>query len=392
MTVFRVILVLAIALLAALLGTLIASDAGYVVVGIRGWEIATSVWAAITALLVLAVLVYSTMKLLNLMWLRNSKIADWFSAKRTLNSQRQTLQAIEEETNGNTVEAVRLLVAAGQQSPNPILHFLRASELASRIGAKDKAEELRLDAAKLGDNELSVFKRLNDALELMGRQDKRQGLRALRRLLEDHPRCAPALLTLVRHCHDVEDWVGALEYLDVLSRLSFVADEEIYELLVTSWIGRIRQADPLAVSNVWHAVPRKMKQEPGVLVVYVDALREKGDLDKAIHELERSINRRWDRQTVLAYGLVDGNAEKQLTTAEGWMKEHADDATLHLTVGRLHRRLGKNEDARSHFERSVSLDGVLDAKLELAELHIESGEIQEASDVIARLKQDLSTN
>lgn len=392
MTAFRVILVLAIALMAALLGTWIASDEGYVVVGFRGWEIATSVWAAITALLVLSVLVYCAMKLLNLMWLRNSKIANWFTAKRSLSSQRQTLQAIEEETNGNTIEAIRLLVAAGQQSPNPILHFLRASELASRIGAKEKAEELRLDAAKLGDNELLVFRRLNDALQLIEQHDKRQGLRALRRLLEDHPRCAPALLELVRHCHDVEDWVGAIEYLDVLSRLSFMSDEEIYELLVTSWIGRIRQADPLAVGNVWHAVPRKLKQEPGVLMAFVDTLQEKGDFDKAVHELGRSINRHWDSRTVLAYGLVEGNSEKQLKIAEEWLKEHSGDAALHLTVGRLYRRLAKIEDARSHIEKSVSLGGVIDAKLELAELHIESGDTQQASEVMARIKQDLASN
>lgn len=390
--VFKVIFLLAVALLAALLGTLIASDAGYVVVGFQGWEVATSVWAAITALLMVAILVYCAMKLFNLMLLRNSKIATWFSAKRSSSSQRQTLQAIEAETNGDTVEAIRLLVAAGQQSPNPVLHFLRASELASRIGATDKAEELRFDAGKLGDNELKVFRRLNDALELINHHDKRQGLRALRRLLEDHPRCAPALFALVQYCREVEDWVGALEYLEVLSRLSFVADEEIYELLVSSWIGRLRQADALAVANVWHAVPRKLKHEPDVVVVYVDALRTKGDSDKAIHELERSINRHWHRQTVLAYGLVEGNSEKQLKTAEGWLKEHADDAALHLTIGRLQRRLARIDDARSHYETSVSLGDVVDGKLELAELHIESGETKKASEVMARIKQDLAPN
>ena len=391
MIAIRVVVVLVIALLAALLGTWIASDAGYVVVGFRGWELATSVWAAVTALLLLAVLVYGTGKLLSLMLLRNSKIAAWFSAKRSLTSQRQTLQAIEEETNGNTVEAIRLLVAAAQQSPNPILHFLRASELADRIGAKDKATELRIDAAKLGEDELQVFRRLNDALELVDRSDKRQGLRALRRLLERHPRCAPALLALVQHCLDVEDWVGALEYLDVLSRLSFVADEEIYHLLVTSWIGRIRQTDPTTLSSVWHSVPRKLKQEPNVLLVYIEALREKGDSAKAIHELEKSLSRRWDGTAVLAYGLVKGDAAKQLKTVDGWFKEHADEAALHLTAGRLHRRLGQLENARTHLERSVSFGGLIDAKLELAELYFESGEAQLANEVMARIKQDLAS-
>ncbi|MCY4094158.1 MAG: tetratricopeptide repeat protein [Gammaproteobacteria bacterium] len=390
MIVIRVVVVLVIALLAALLGTWIADDAGYVVIGFQGWEIATTVWAAVTAVLVLSLAVYFLVRLLNLVLLRNTKIADWFSAKRSLSSQRQTLLALEAETNGNTIEAIRLLVAAGQQSPNPILHFLRASELAERIGATEKAVELRSNAAKLGDGELLVFRRLNDALELLKEQDRRGGLRALRRLLEDHPNCAPALLALIRNCHEIGDWIGALEYLNVLSRLSFVADEEIYELYITSWIGRIRQVDPLKIANVWHAVPRKLKQDPAILGEYVDALRAKGDITKAVHELERAVNRRWNSQLVIQFGKLEGDAEKQLKTAEGWMVEHRDDAALHLTVGRLHLRLQHTEDARRHIERGVSLGGDVGAKFELAELYAESGDIQRARELFSSIDQELA--
>lgn len=390
MTMLRVIVVLVIALFAALLGTWIASDAGYVVVGFRGWEISTTVWAAVTALLLLSVVFYFVLKLLNLVLLRNTNIADWFSAKRSHSARRQTLRAIEEETNGNTVEAIRLLVAAGQQSGDPILHFLRASELAERIGANDKAAELRKDAAKLGDEELQIFGRLSNALELLNAQDKRLGLRALRRLLEDHPRCAPALLELVRQCQDAEDWVGALEYLDVLSRLSFIADEEIYEFFVTSWVGRIRQTTPLSIANVWRAVPRKLKHEPNVFAAYIDSLREKGDVKKAMQELERSINREWSRESVLAYGLVDSDLEKQLKTAEAWLAEHPADPALHLTLGRLHRRNEQPEEARHHIERGMSLGGATGAELELAELYVDTGEFERAKNVIAKMNKDLA--
>ena len=391
MIVFRVVVVLVVALLAALLGAWIATDAGYVVIGFRGWEIATTVWAAVAAVLILTVVLYFVLKLLNLMLLRNTKITEWFSAKRSLTSQRQTLQAIEAETNGNTIEAIRLLVAAGQQSPNPILHFLRASELAERIGAIEKAVELRADAAKRGDSELQVYRRLSSALELLKGQDQRGGLRALKRLLEDHPNCAPALLELIRNCHEVGDWIGALEYLNVLSRLSFVADEEIYELFITSWVGRIHQVDPLEIANVWHSVPRKLRQVPAILIAYVDALRAKGDIAKAVQELERSLNRRWDRRSVIEFGKLEGNTEKQLKTAEGWLIEHPNDAALHLTVGRLHRRLQHTEDALRHIHRSASLEGDAGAKLELAELYVETGDPQRFSEVMSSIDQDLAS-
>lgn len=392
MIVAKVVVVLAMALLAVLLGTWIASDSGYVIVGFRGWEIATTVWAAVAAVLVLAVALYFVFKLFSLVLPRNTKIATWFSAKRSQSARRQTLRAIEEESNGNTVEAIRLLVAAGQQSSDPALHFLRASELAERIGAKAKAAELRKDTANLGHEELRVFRRLNDGLELLNQEDKRGGLRALRRLLEEHPRCAPALLALIQQCHEVEDWVGALEYLEVLSRLSFIADEDIYELIVTSWSGRLRQVDPASVANVWHAVPRKLKHESNVLLTYIDKLQENGDVTKAVHELERSIKRKWDAQNVLMYGTIDGDTEKQLKVAEEWLTEHTNDPVLHLTVGRLHRRDGQPDKALHHLERSVSLGGANGANLELAELYFESGESEKAKNVMARVKKDLASS
>ncbi len=390
MMVLRVIVVLVIAVLAVLLGSLITADAGYVVIGLRGWEIETTVWAAIAALLLLTGVGYLLFKLAHTLLLQNSKIADWFATKRSSNSQRQTIQAIEEETNGNTVEAIRLLVAAGNQSPSPLLHYLRASELATRIGADEKASELRRDAARLGDHELHVFQRLEEARELLEQNDKRQGLRELRRLLEQHPRCAPALLVLIQHCHEVEDFVGALEYLDVLSRLSFISDEEIDELKAVSWLGRIRQADPLAIAKVWQGVPRKLKHEPNLLMAYVDALCDKGDTDKAISELERSLGRQWESRCAHTYGLLQGNTEKQLKVAEGWLAEHSDDALLHLTVGRLNRRLSQNELALKRIEQSVKLGGGVAAAIELAELHFESGATQQAKEALASVKQDLA--
>lgn len=385
-------MVLVIALLAVVLGTWITSDAGFVVVGFRGWQMETTVWAAITALIVLSLAVYVLFKLFKLVLFRNTKISEWFSTKRSLSARRQTLRAIEEETNGNTVEAIRLLVAASQQSSDPILHLLRASELAERIGARDKASELRRDVAKRDDKELQAFRDLNDALELLNQNDQRLGVRKLRRLLEDHPRCAPALFALVRQRQDVEDWTGALEYLDVLSRLSFISDEEIYALRAMSWTGRIQQADPLAVENVWRTVPRNLKHESNVFGAYIGKLREKGSDNKAAHELERLLSRHWDAQLVGIYGLIDADADKQFSTAEGWLKNHADDPVLHLTLGRLHRRAGRTEKARQHLERSLNLGGARDTSLELAELYSAGGEIQKANDMIARSKQDLVTS
>ena len=389
MIAIRVIAVLLVAMVATMLGLFIALDPGHVLVRYGGWELVTSVWAAIAALLFLAIATYYVFKILISVLRSNTKFARWFSAKRMNSAQRQTVRAIEEETNGNVVEAIRLLIAAGSQHANPILHYLRASELADRIGAKDKAAELREDAGKLGGDEVFVFARFNEAAALLLKNDKQRGIRALRRLLEDHPRCAPALLMLVQHCLDIEDWLGALDYLAVLERLPYIDEVQLSELTTVSWLGRIHAADVDELKKIWRSVPRKLKSDSQLLMAYAEALNTYDRIADAERALEKGLKQKWEGEWVRIYGRIKGDAEAQLRKAEGWRADHADDADLALTIGRLHCRLSHDFDARSHLERSVTLGAGPDAELELAELYFENGSLELGKNLLDRVRTDL---
>ncbi len=385
----RVALVLAVAVSAIYLGVLMAMDAGHVLVAYGEWAVSTTLWGALAAILVMAFAVYGVARVVRTLAFRNSKLARWFSAKRSQTAQAQTCRALEEEANGNTVEAIRLLIAAGSHSPYPLLHFMRASELAERIGAHAKAEELRQDAMRLCHNDTPALQLFAAASRLYAEQ-KREGVIAFKRLLEVHPQCAPALLRLVEYSHEQKDWVAALEYVGVLSRLSFASDDVIRELTVASWIGRIQAAEEDGLSNVWHAVPRAYKYDEALVLAYVEALSAHDRVDAAIRMLERALKRQWRGAWVRVFGSLEGNAEKQLKMAEEWQSEHQGDPDLNLVLGRFYRRLGRIKDAENYIERSVRLGGGIAAELELAELHLESGMPQRAKDALENLKRSLA--
>ena len=389
MIAIRITVVLVVAVLAIVSGYVIALDTGHVVVQFRGWEVEMSVWAGVAALIAIFTALVLLIRLLRYLLLKPSNVANWFSGKRARNAERQTFKALEAETNGDSIEAIRLLSAAGEQSSTGVLHFLRASELAGRIGASEKAHELRRRASQSGNGALKLLDKVNDAIEQLEHGDKRQGLRALSRLLEVHPRCAPALVALISHCREIGDWTRGLEYLDVLSRLTYMNEVELHSHYVACWIGRFGQVEPTALHKTWREVPRALRHDAEVLLAYIKALIDHGQKNQAAHELEREIKREWSGPLVRAYGCIEADAEKQLKIASAWHNDHPDDADLELTRGRLHCRLEQSDEAAHHFERSVRLSGNAEARLELAELQLESGVNPQVKETLAYLKQDL---
>ena len=272
MTIFRTCIAILLLLVATSLGIVLSWDAGYVAVGIQGWELEMSLAVAVLTLLIIGFFCYVILKLIRMLIDSNRNLARWFQSKRANQASRQTLLAVEAETNGNTVEAIRLLEAAGKTMANPVLHLLRASELATRIGALEKAEALRNDAIKACGDQTPAFSRLSSGLAELENGDVKKGAAQLKRLLEDQPNCAPALLALIKHSQKNGDWVTAIAYTDVLARLSYTSEQQIEELSIVSWLGRIQETNSTALRKLWRQVPRHLKQNERVHRKYTEAL------------------------------------------------------------------------------------------------------------------------
>lgn len=271
MTFFRVGVALLLLIVATWLGILLSWDGGYVIVGGRGWDIQTELWSAVVALLVLVFVCYVVIKLIKTLFLSNRNIAKWFTSKRTSQAHRQTIAAVEAETNGDTVEAIRLLEAAGRGLPNPLLHFLRASELASRIGAYEKSQTLREEAVRQSGDQAPAFSDLATAMAVMEGGNAARGASQLKRLLEKQPHCAPALVALIEYCLDVGDWQGAMAYVDVLSRLSYASDEDVAELLLQSWVGLVQSTEPADRIKLRRKMPKQLQENETLVSLLAEA-------------------------------------------------------------------------------------------------------------------------
>lgn len=93
-----------------------------------------------------------------------------------------------------------------------------------------------------------------------------------------------------------------------------------------------------------------------------------GDRDAA-ELLARSLDGRWDTALVLLFAECrTTDSTRLLETAERWLKEHSDDATLLYALGRLCERAQLWGKAQTYYEASLAVDDGWRAHVALGEM------------------------
>ena len=82
---------------------------------------------------------------------------------------------------------------------------------------------------------------------------------------------------------------------------------------------------------------------------------------------------------VREYGLIDlPDTTQALNNVEKWAEQHTDDAYLYLTSGRICLKAQLWGKAKAYFESSLSRKPLVETYAELATLHEQLGEVDEA--------------
>jgi len=169
-----------------------------------------------------------------------------------------------------------------------------------------------------------------------------------------------------------------------------LGNAELSELERQAWRGRLLQADQqdtadalaslAALQQTWQAMSAAQRQEPELVAVYAEQLRLLGAEAEAEELLRHALKQRYDVTLVRLYGLLHGrDPGLQVQTAEGWLKQHPEDAGLLLTLGRLclHSQLwGK---AKDYLESSLAFQRHPETCAELAGLLAQLGELERSN-------------
>ena len=370
-------------IVATLLGIAVAKHSGYVLIAYDSFRYESSLWATL-ALIVAVVLVLWLLKLLIGLVLTSTGVVNPWSRR---NRSRRTRLAIEQGqldlAEGRWASAQRHLHRAAEAERQPLLYYLGAARAANELGRTEDSDNL-LERALERQPQAELAIALTHAQLQVDRGDTDAALETLQAMHERHPHNAQVLRQLQRLYQQRGDWSALIRLMPELRKDKVLSGKELAELERRAWGQNLSLAVPReddgqaarqSLERAWQQLTNAQRQEPQLVLAYAEQLRQLGAENEAEEILRTALKREYESHLARLYGLVRGSdPAKQLQTAEGWLKTHADDPSLLLTLGRLslqNRLWGK---ARDYLESSLRLQRNPEACAELARLLAGLGE------------------
>lgn len=375
----------------ALFGLPVAEHKGYVLIAFQGFRYESSLWAFIALLLLLWLTVHLVRVLLRVLVTSGALVNPWSRLHRRRRVRQASEQGFVDLAEGRWARALRHLKRAAASDPQPLSYYLGAARAAQHLQQYEESDAL-IEQALDSQPQAELAIALTHAELQLARGQGAAALNTLQAMRERHPHHHLVLRQLQALYLQAGDWPALIGLLPDLRKEKALGNAELNELERQAWRGRLLQighapvgdehAGLAALQQAWQAMPSAHRQEPDLLAVYAEQLRLLGAEGEAEELLRGVLKQRYDSHLVRLYGLLHGHDPvRQLQAAEGWLKQHPEDAGLLLTLGRLcaHSQLwGK---AKGYFESSLAFERHPEACAELARLLAQLGEVERSNEL-----------
>jgi len=374
----RLLLISVLALVAgAALWHLVQQDPGYILIVVAGKTIEMR-FAFAVVLVLLAMLLWVGFKRLvhGAMGLRHG----WgFAEKRRARlTEQRTRRGLLHYLEGDWRGARQELMKAARRLPDPLLHYLVAADSAQHLGQFQQAHDL-LTQAEQGAHRQPLAVAVNRARLQLAEGQYQDCLATLHRVRTQAPTNVTVLALLRNAYAAVADWSSLELLLPDLHQHKVLTpgelellEQQVYTQLLNQAgksRGEAQDIDLKALEEIWVRMPKALHERPALVDTYTRWLLLAGRHDQAESLLRKALKLQWSESLVELYGLAAAdNRPAQLHTAQRWLEQHADDATLHLAVARLCLRNELWGQARDHLQQSLKLRPSPAAYAELARL------------------------
>ncbi|MDO7900797.1 heme biosynthesis protein HemY [Pseudomonas sp. K1(2024)] len=373
---------------AAGLGVAIAKHSGYVLIAYGGFRYQSGLWAALAALVVFVLALLLLRYLVGLVLTSSGVVNPWSRRNR----RRRVRIAIEQGqldlAEGRWASAQRHLHRAAEAERQPLLYYLGAARAANEQGRTEDSDHL-LERALERQPQAELAIALTHAQLQMDRGDTDGALDTLLVMQERHPHNVQVLRLLQRLHRERGDWPALIRLLPDLRKGKVLPAPELAELEQRAWgqnlsLAATRGEDPQAarqsLERAWQQLTSAQRHEPQLVLAYAEQLRQVGAQGEAEQVLRSALKRQYESHLARLYGLVRGDDPlRQLQTAEGWLKDHPQDPSLLLTLGRLSQQNRLWGKARDYFESSLRMQRNPETCAELARLLAGLGETERSN-------------
>ena len=170
-------------------------------------------------------------------------------------------------------------------------------------------------------------------------------------------------------------WEDVLVTLAPLTRSGMLPEGAAQQIRLNAELNLIKSkpANPEAITEAWKAFARESRFDAAMAATVSKRLLALDCGDEAKAVIEETIEARgvdgWDSRLAAIYAECKTDSTLgQIERAERWLRQHARDAVLLATLGKLCMRQSLWGKAQSYLEASVALQPTLDAHMTLARL------------------------
>ena len=368
-------------------GTLMLRDPGYVLISYDDMSLETSVWFALLALLV----GYFTLRLVFGVAIRIARggagIAAWQQNRRARAAQARTTRGLLLVGEGDWAGGRKALLADAGELEAPWVNYVVAAQAANELGDASDRDAL-LDKAVAATPGSEFAAAMTRAELQMSASQYRDAVATLSKARQDAP-SQPRLLKLLATSYEqLGDWDALLALAPELKRRGVYAVDAMRTAQARWCVASFDRSDAASTGaqllERWNAVDKEMRDEARVIGAYARALSNVGANAEAEAALAKALSREWNAELVALYGRIVDRPDRQLATAEGWLKSRPNDAALLLTLGRLAAANRDWSKAREYFEASLKQQRSVEVYGELGRLCLALGERPRGAELLAQ--------
>ncbi|AZC40711.1 heme biosynthesis protein HemY [Pseudomonas chlororaphis] len=371
-----------------LLGLAIAEHSGYILIAYDSFRYESSLWATLALVAVIWLVIWGIKALIELVMASSGVVNPWSRRNRSRRVQIAIEQGQMDLAEGRWASAQKHLHRAAEAERQPLLYYLGAARAANELGNYEQCDSL-LERALERQPQAELAVALSHAQLQTDRGDTEGALSTLQAMHERHPHSVQVLRQLQRLQQQRGDWSAVIRLLPELRKDKVLPANELAELERRAWgenltLAAHREEDGAvglqSLNRAWQQLTAAQRQEPQLVLAYAEQMRQLGAEAEAEEVLRVALKRKYDSHLARLYGLLRGSdPARQLQFAEQWLKDHPNDPSLLLTLGRLCLQTSLWGKARDYLESSLRIQRNPEACAELARLLAQLGDTERSN-------------
>lgn len=366
-------------LLSTLLGLEIAHHTGYVLISYEHWMIQTHLWVAAFLLIVSFIAFYGLFRILVLTFKFPRQFKRWKKNYALIKSYRLLKRGLYESFQGNWKKAERFFNISAKCADNMPINYLSAARAANKQHAYHR-RDVYLQKAHQQTNSIDISMTLMQAQLQIESHQWEQALATLEHLrlhYPNHPQVSILLKEVYLHLNDYKNLLKLLPTLNTHKIINSFDLEILEHKVYSNVISDSANSDEL--HRTWNSLSPRLRKDIILKKKYIRCLIRNREHKLATHIIEKYLKKYWDPECVILYSENESdNLNKQLTTAQSWLKKYPNEPELFYCLGKLNIRRKLMGEAVHYLKKSIELNPSFLAYKALGEVYISLGENEQA--------------